>query len=176
MRYRVRTSDTLGVVADEFDVSVGGVEEVESPARGQVVAGTRLKIYPGGMTPPTETKSAQTKTSARCGSLPRGRALREYRMRKLSVTQRRRQTDCEPHGCSGTAAESGAAAESGQPVVHHVQPGETLYSIAKAYKTTVEALRSGNQFLLSRPLAGRRYSDDSRGSRQSHMSQPLSIR
>jgi len=37
-------------------------------------------------------------------------------------------------------------------VAHHVAPGETLWSIAKAYKTTVEALRSGNQFLFSRPL------------------------
>ena len=33
-----------------------------------------------------------------------------------------------------------------------MQPGETLWSIAKAYKTTVEALRSGNKFLFSRPL------------------------
>ena len=37
-------------------------------------------------------------------------------------------------------------------VTHRVVPGETLWSIAKAYKTTVEALRSGNQFLFSRPL------------------------
>jgi LysM repeat protein len=35
---------------------------------------------------------------------------------------------------------------------HRVKPGETLYSIARTYKTSVEALRSANQFLFSRPL------------------------
>jgi len=37
-------------------------------------------------------------------------------------------------------------------VVHHVKPGETLWSIARAYRTTVEAIQSGNHFLFSRPL------------------------
>lgn len=37
-------------------------------------------------------------------------------------------------------------------VVHRVKPGETLWSIAHAYRTTVEAIRSANQYLFSRPL------------------------
>jgi len=37
-------------------------------------------------------------------------------------------------------------------VVHHVKPGETLWSIARAYQTTVEAIQAGNRFLFSRPL------------------------
>ena len=38
------------------------------------------------------------------------------------------------------------------PVVHRVKSGETLWSIARAYRTTVEAIRSGNLYLFSRPL------------------------
>jgi LysM repeat protein len=38
------------------------------------------------------------------------------------------------------------------PVVHHVKAGETLWSIARAYQTTVEAIQAGNRFLFSRPL------------------------
>jgi membrane-bound lytic murein transglycosylase D len=38
------------------------------------------------------------------------------------------------------------------PVVHHVKAGETLWSIARAYRTTVEAIQSGNRYLFSRPL------------------------
>jgi membrane-bound lytic murein transglycosylase D len=38
------------------------------------------------------------------------------------------------------------------PVVHHVKAGETLWSIAKAYRTTVEAIQSANNYLFSRPL------------------------
>ena len=37
-------------------------------------------------------------------------------------------------------------------VVHHVKPGETLWSIARAYQTTVEAIQAGNRYLFSRPL------------------------
>jgi LysM repeat protein len=37
-------------------------------------------------------------------------------------------------------------------VVHRVKPGETLWSIARAYQTTVEAIQAGNRYLFSRPL------------------------
>ncbi len=42
--------------------------------------------------------------------------------------------------------------KAGQPVTHRVREGETLWSIAQAYQTTIDALRSGNRFLFSRPL------------------------
>jgi len=37
-------------------------------------------------------------------------------------------------------------------MVHRVRRGETLWSIAQTYKTTVESLRVANPFLLSRGL------------------------
>jgi LysM repeat protein len=37
-------------------------------------------------------------------------------------------------------------------VVHRVKQGETLWSIARAYQTTVEAIQAGNRYLFSRPL------------------------
>ena len=39
-----------------------------------------------------------------------------------------------------------------QPIRHRVKEGETLWSIARAHQTTVEALRAGNRFLFDRPL------------------------
>ena len=45
-----------------------------------------------------------------------------------------------------------AADGSATPIVYQVKPGETLWSIARAYRTTVEALRSANRYLFSRPL------------------------
>lgn len=51
-------------------------------------------------------------------------------------------------------AVSRTAANSKPPgtIVHKVQQGETLWSIAQAYRTTAEALRAGNRFLFTRPL------------------------
>ena len=58
---------------------------------------------------------------------------------------------------SASASGAGAGARpkqaaSGQSISYRVQPGETLWSIARAYMTTVEALRSANQYLFSRSL------------------------
>jgi LysM repeat protein len=53
---------------------------------------------------------------------------------------------------SVTSAQSEASTKAGQQVTHRVRQGETLWSIAQAYQTTIEALRSGNRFLFSRPL------------------------
>ncbi len=53
---------------------------------------------------------------------------------------------------TASGAAPGAATAATRPLVHRVKPGETLYSIARTYQTTVEALRSGNRFLLSRSL------------------------
>jgi LysM repeat protein len=43
-------------------------------------------------------------------------------------------------------------ARANNTVVHRVKAGETLWSIARAYQTTVEAIQAGNRFLFSRPL------------------------
>lgn len=58
-----------------------------------------------------------------------------------------------------------AAAKKGQPatrasappdstgaVMHQVKKGETLWAIARAYQTTVEALRTANRWLATRPI------------------------
>ncbi|MGH9638959.1 MAG: LysM peptidoglycan-binding domain-containing protein, partial [Bryobacteraceae bacterium] len=47
---------------------------------------------------------------------------------------------------------SSRGAEHSQTVAHHVRPGETLYSIAREYQTTISALRAWNPFLADRGL------------------------
>ena len=44
------------------------------------------------------------------------------------------------------------AVKTSQQLQHHVKAGETLYSIAKSYGTTVSALRQSNSFLTARAL------------------------
>jgi LysM repeat protein len=56
----------------------------------------------------------------------------------------------KPPAPQPVAPVSGAA--TGGPVTHKVVQGETLWSIAQAYHTTAEALRSTNHFLFTRPL------------------------
>ena len=59
----------------------------------------------------------------------------------------------EGPAASGAAEPTTATKTPGAgPIVHRVRPGETLWSIALAYRTTVEALRAANHFLFSRQL------------------------
>jgi membrane-bound lytic murein transglycosylase D len=124
IRYRVRGNDTVASIADEFDVSVAELRKWNGLRSNHVSKGVRLKIYPGGMTPPA---SAQTKP-------------RETQPTTVAAVPR---TDS-----SGLPVMEARASA----VVHHVKAGETLWSIARAYQTTVEAIQSANRYLFSRPL------------------------
>jgi membrane-bound lytic murein transglycosylase D len=123
IRYRARKTDTLQSIADEFDVSVAELRKWNRLPNSRVVPGMRLKIYPGGTGPaPVQSVSA---------GAPRPEAVSAKAVR----------VDAEPNLSAG-----------GDTVVYRVRAGETLWSIAQAYQTTIEALRAGNRFLFSRPL------------------------
>jgi membrane-bound lytic murein transglycosylase D len=124
IRYRVRRTDTIATIADEFDVTAAELRKWNHLRADRVVRGTSLRIYPGGMTPPPQ--QARAKDSAPVTAV----SQRNGAPRNLPVME----------------------ARSSSAVVHHVKPGETLWSIARAYQTTVEAIQAGNRYLFSRPL------------------------
>jgi membrane-bound lytic murein transglycosylase D len=121
IRYRVRRTDTVGTIADEFDVTTAELRKWNHLKSDHVARGMSLRVYPGGMTPTPDTKPRESSPTA--------------------IIARR----------SGPAQVSVIEART-SPMVHHVKPGETLWSIARAYRTTVEAIQSGNRYLFSRPL------------------------
>jgi len=128
IRYRVRRTDTLAGIADEFDVTPAELRKWNHlrVTANHVARGASLRIYPGGMTPPPSSQPAQGKSAAA----------------SLKPT---RQTGAAPNPPI-------MEARAKSSVVHHVKPGETLWSIARAYQTTVEAIQAGNRYLFSRPL------------------------
>jgi membrane-bound lytic murein transglycosylase D len=124
VRYRVHRGDTLDSIAEQFDVSAAELKRWNGLRSNRVARGTSLRVYPGGRTPPSNTKSRSKEVG----------------------------TEKAPAGRGATAKTVATPAAENRGVVHRVKQGETLWSIALAYRTTVEALRSANRFLLSRPL------------------------
>ena len=122
IRYRVRRTDTIATIADEFDVTPSELRKWNHLRGSHVARGMSLRIYPGGMTPPPQAKPKETP--------PDSTAAQRYGAGDVPVME----------------------ARTGSTVVHHVKPGETLWSIARAYRTTVEAIQAGNRYLFSRPL------------------------
>jgi membrane-bound lytic murein transglycosylase D len=122
VRYRVRKTDTLQSIADEFDVSVVELKKWNGLRGDRVGQGVRLKIYPGGhAAPPAPKESKAPKTAKVASPAP-------------------------------VAPEKAVQTAAAAPVVHKVKQGETLWSIAQAYQTSVEAVRRANRFLSTRQL------------------------
>ncbi len=126
MHYRVRRGDTLETIAEQFDVSVTELKKWNRLRGNRVARGVSLRVYPGGRTPPPTAKSRSKDVGSEKQPVGSG-ALGQV---------------------SGTSLPPGVAS----PIMHRVKPGETLWSIALAYRTTVEALRGANRFLFSRQL------------------------
>jgi membrane-bound lytic murein transglycosylase D len=130
--YRVRKGDTLQGIADEYSVSSAEIQRWNHLASAKVTRGMRLRVYPGGLgSASTASSHAATKPTVASTVLPAPTVV--------AVAQ----PPCA--NCKPAAAPPGI-------VVHKVEQGETLWSIAQFYKTTAEALRAGNRFLFTRPL------------------------
>ncbi|MGH9818466.1 MAG: LysM peptidoglycan-binding domain-containing protein, partial [Candidatus Acidiferrales bacterium] len=123
-RYRVRRGDTLSSVARQFRVSIDDLRRWNGIRGSRIVRGAVLKVYPGGRRPTASTQRAARTT----------------------------RTTPATNATEVTAVSASATSGGGSSVMHEVKPGETLWSIARAYRTTVEALRAANQFLISRQL------------------------
>ncbi len=122
--YRVRKGDTVESVAQQYSVTPSDVIKWNHLASQKLGRGMRLRVYPGGL----GAQSPAASRTAHPAAAPADTA----------------------------SAPRPAALDSGVPtpgaVTHKVVFGETLWSIAQAYHTTAEALRSTNHFLFTRPL------------------------
>jgi membrane-bound lytic murein transglycosylase D len=120
--------DTLEGIAERFDVSVAQLKRWNNIHGPSVPRGSRLKIYAGG----SADDSAHSASAAKSAVRPAGNR----------------------NGGAAVSVRNVAASGGDRPatVEHHVKQGETLYSIAHAYKTSVESIRRANSFLDERPL------------------------
>ncbi|MGH7838283.1 MAG: LysM peptidoglycan-binding domain-containing protein, partial [Candidatus Binataceae bacterium] len=97
---------------------------------------------------------------------PRGRTIRIYENTYPGATAVRDATALrgtsrvhDGHTVAATVQKASQTTSHSQSAEHRVRPGETLWSIAHTYGTTVAALKQENPFLASRELrAGDRLS------------------
>jgi membrane-bound lytic murein transglycosylase D len=120
--YRARRGDTLASVAEQFSVTPQELRRWNRLRGWAIPRGRRLRIY----VPAVPGAEVSTR-------LPREQAR---------TPQPKTSTNSKP---KNDLAQT-------ERVVHNVQRGETLWSIATAYQTTVDALRRANSFLASRGL------------------------
>jgi len=123
-RYRVHKGDTVETVAENFGVSAQMVRRWNGLPRGDSLRGRKVLALHLPVTPNTEASSIASKPATH--------------PRKTSPVASAKVPAENPGNDSETPA--GQAT-----VLHHtVKRGETLYSIAASYKTTVAALKRSN--------------------------------
>jgi membrane-bound lytic murein transglycosylase D len=120
-RYKVRRGDTVETVAENFGVSAQMVRRWNG-LRGDSLRGRRVLALHLPVTPSSEVASAKPKSPAHA------RKPAQAASAKLPAAKT---PDEEPSQQAGVLR-------------HKVKSGETLYSIANTYKTTVAALKRNN--------------------------------
>ncbi len=126
VRYKVRRGDTLPTIAEQFSVSPADLRRWNGLSSDKLARGVSLKIYPGGK--------------------PEGSA------RAATASRSQVKTDAADVARFERASHKSAQGVAALPTIHLVQAGDTLWSIARAYQTTIEALRRANHFLASRQI------------------------
>jgi len=131
-RYKIRKGDTVESVAENFGVSAKMIR-VWNRLKGNSLGGRRVLLVHLPVTPGTREAQVAAKRSSSHRS--NGHAPSQQTASSRSSSS--------PHNPS--AQKTGTESTSAGLVHHKVKPGETLYSIANSYKTTVSALKHDNR-------------------------------
>lgn len=152
-RYRVRRGDTLPTIADQFSVTAAQIIAWNHLKASKASRGMVLRVYPGGMR--AENSVAQSRKPAKpavqSASRVSNAASQPERATADPLAAGRTAPDAPASGRAVVSAPKPAPVD-GNPVIHKVLPGETVWGIAHSYNITTEALRDANRFLFNRPL------------------------
>jgi len=141
-RYKVRKGDTVETVAENFGIPAQTIRRWNG-LRSDSLHGRKVLALHLPVTPSSEAASSTS-------NKPANRAHKSAQTVSAKIPTDKIPTDKIPAQPSAsksatTSEDSPEASTSPANVLHHqVKPGETLYSIATTYKTTVAALKRTN--------------------------------
>jgi membrane-bound lytic murein transglycosylase D len=144
-RYKIRKGDTVESVAENFGVSAKMIRSWNR-LKGESLAGRKtllvhLPVSPGAREK-RETRVASKRTSSKSSTPESSRQSASIRSASAGKTSSAKIAAAK----STTSHHAFAPETASNAVVHHkVKQGETLYSIASSYNTTVSALKQSNR-------------------------------
>ena len=140
-RYKVRKGDTVLSVADDFSVPVERLRKWNHLKGNQLKPGRSLLIYrPAAGVPAREPAVARSKKGAKGATPVSLKSKRSVEPEEDSDTE---VEASKPQKNKALKAKSGTSKAVAKKT-HKVKSGETLYSIANEYNTTVAELKKNN--------------------------------
>src|ERR1019366_5565173 len=145
MRYKVRKGDTVESVAENFGVSAKMLRGWNH-LKGSSLAGRKVLYLHLPVTPRPGERAAETQVATKRSSGSRhhaGTQIASARRSSIGTSNR-----ASSRSSSRSSKETFSAAHAAVKR-HKVRQGETLYSIANSYNTTVSALKKDNRNLAA---------------------------
>jgi membrane-bound lytic murein transglycosylase D len=175
-RHRVEPGETLSGIARKYRVTAAAIADANNlESAAEIRAGDKLVIPASASAADSgrgklvryrvrrgdtlsllaeqfDVSAADIKrwNGLRTDTLARGAVLKLYPGGQPAPAARKPATQVASR--SQPAARPQATVDANGAITHRVQRGETLWSIARAYRTTVEALKAANRKLSNRPL------------------------
>jgi membrane-bound lytic murein transglycosylase D len=166
--HQVETGDTLATVARTFHVTLTALESANHlQANAELPSGFLLNV-PAAPAPAklvhyrvqrgdtlagiADRYDVTVEDLRRWNHIRGNQAARGSSLRIYAGGQQAEAVAPKPKSAESTPAPHVEAVKSSEETQHRVKPGETLYSIARSYGTTVSALRQSNSFLSVRSL------------------------
>ena len=151
--YTIKKGDTIWDIAEANNVSVAQLKKWNDMTSNKIIAGKTLKIYSGNKNNVT-TNSTVSKTSdgTTKHTIRKGETLSQIAEKyKVSTDDIKKWNNLNDDNIIAgqkliikSDKSEGFADASGNNIYHIVNSGESLYSIAKMYNTTVSRLKSIN--------------------------------
>lgn len=138
-RYKVRKGDTVLSVADDFSVPVERLRKWNHLKGNQLKPGRSLLIYrPAAGVPAKEPSVVRRKKGAK--------GLTTVSLKSKQGVESDENADAVPKSQKNKGLKSAGTSDKSLPAkrTHRVKSGETLYSIASEYNTTVAELKRNN--------------------------------
>lgn len=160
INYRIKNGDTIWDIANRYNVDVTDIKKWNDLTSTKIIAGKTLKIYPGTK---TTTSTTENKSSSYTyHRIKRGETLSQisekYRVSIASIKQWNGITGNRIVAGEELKIKKGTGVNTSivQKDYHLVVRGESLYSIAKKYNTTVHQLKKLNNLKSSKIKAGQK--------------------
>ncbi len=150
MRYHVRKGDTVESVAENFGVSAKMIRGWNH-LKGSSLAGRKVLYLHLPVTPRPGERAGETQVATKRSSGSRHHAGTETASASRSSIGTSNRASSRPsketssRSSKETSKETSSAAVHAAVKHHKVKQGETLYSIANSYNTTVSALKKYNR-------------------------------
>jgi membrane-bound lytic murein transglycosylase D len=160
--YTIKNGDNLGAIAERHGVSASDLRKWNGMSGSKIIAGNKLKIY----TSSTTQKNVSTTNTVKSDNysyhrVKRGETISQISEKyKVSISSIRSWNNLSSNkiiaGEKLKIKKGGEILTGGKSYYHLVTRGESLYTIAKKYNTTIQKIKTLNNLSGSKIKAGQK--------------------